>query len=51
MSLYRVSSTWTHNVEGRKEAVISRLKARIRMEAEKEERRLELSGKKNVREQ
>jgi hypothetical protein len=33
MSSYRVSSTWTNNLEGRREAIISRLKARIRKEA------------------
>jgi hypothetical protein len=35
MSLYRVSGTWTNSLEGRREAIISRLKARIRKEAEK----------------
>jgi len=38
MSLYRVSGTWTNSLEERREAIVSRLKARIRIEAEKNDR-------------
>tara|TARA_B100000131_G_scaffold257295_1_gene252256 strand:+ start:3638 stop:3799 length:162 start_codon:yes stop_codon:yes gene_type:complete len=50
MSLYRVSSTWSNNLESRKQFILERLKARIRVEAEREEkeRLLMLSEKQNV---
>ena len=38
MSLYRVSGTWTNSLEERREVIVSRLKARIRIEAEKNDR-------------
>ncbi len=38
MSYGRVSYTWSNDIRSRKEAILNRLKARIRAAAEKEER-------------
>ncbi len=38
MSYGRVSYTWSNDMRSRKEAILNRLKARIRAAAEKEER-------------
>ena len=40
MGLYRVSNTWSNNLEERKKFILARLKDRIRAEAEKEEKNL-----------